>query len=143
MIVVDTGPLVALLDGDDRHHNLSRAWLGNTEDRLIVPVPVVTETCYFIERDSGPETEAAFLGSFGPDGPFEMADLEDGDWRRVTDLVRTYADLPLGVVDASVVAVAERLRVTTIASFDRRHFSVVRPAHVEHFALVPELASQS
>ena len=108
-----------------------------------MPVPVVTETCYFIERDSGPETEADFISSFGPDGPFEMADLEADDWRRVADLVRTYADLPLGVVDASVVAIAERMRVATIASFDRRHLSVVRPVHVKHFALVPALASQS
>jgi uncharacterized protein len=54
VIVVDTGPLVALLDADDRHHQRCRVWLAANNEALVVPVPVVTETCYFIERDSGP-----------------------------------------------------------------------------------------
>ena len=137
MIVVDTGPLVALLDTDDRHHDRCRAWLATSEAQLVVPVPVLTETCYFIERDSGPTTEADFLSSFGPAGPFEMADLRADDWARVIALIGTYADLPLGIVDASVVAVAERLGATHIATLDHRHFSVVRPAHIAAFELLP------
>jgi uncharacterized protein len=135
--VIDTGPLVALLDADDRHHDRCRSWLASTEDPLVVPVPVVTETCYFIERDSGPATEAEFLGSFGPGGAFEMVDLRADDWARVVDLIGTYADLPLGVVDASVVAVAERLGATHIATLDHRHFSIVRPARIPAFELLP------
>ena len=57
LIVVDTGPLVALLDADDRHHEHCRTWLAANEEPLFVPVPVVTETCYFIERDSGPRSK--------------------------------------------------------------------------------------
>ena len=139
MIVVDTGPLVALLDSDDRHHDRCRRWLASAGGPLIVPVPVLTETCYFVERDSGPQIEADFLDSFGPDGLFERADLHGDDWARIADLIRTYADLPLGVVDASVIVVAERLGATDVASLDHRHFSVVRPRHVSHFDLVPSL----
>jgi uncharacterized protein len=51
--------------------------------------------------------------------------------------VAAYGDLPLGSVDASVVAAAERLRATTVATLDRRHFGVVRPAHTEAFELLP------
>jgi predicted nucleic acid-binding protein len=51
--------------------------------------------------------------------------------------VAKYADLPLGTVDASVVAAAERLDLRTIATFDRRHFGVVRPRHLDSFELVP------
>ncbi|MFZ0666255.1 MAG: PIN domain-containing protein [Acidimicrobiales bacterium] len=137
MIVVDTGPLVALLDADDRHLERCRAWLAANTERLVVPVPVVTETCYFIERDSGPDIEADFLESFDPHGPFEMVHLQPSDWTRVTSLLRTYADLPLGVVDASVVAVAERLGATQIATLDLRHFTVVRPSHIPGFELHP------
>ena len=137
MIVVDTGFLVALLDADDRHHERCRTWLGANDEPLVVPVPVVTETCYFIERDSGPEIEADFLESFGPGETFEMIELRPGDWSRVADLVRTYADLPLGVVDASVMAIAERLGSTQIATLDHRHFTVVRPAHASTFELLP------
>ncbi len=56
---------------------------------------------------------------------------------RIAELVSVYRDLPLGTVDASVVAAAERLGVTEIATLDRRHFGVVRPAHVDAFELLP------
>jgi uncharacterized protein len=137
VIVVDTGLLVALLDADDRHHGRSRAWLAENEEPMVVPVPVITETCYFVERDSGPLTEAEFLASFESGGTFERADLHAQDWIRVGVLLRAYADLPLGVVDASVVAVAERLGISQIATFDHRHFTVVRPNHVASFDLHP------
>lgn len=64
--------------------------------------------------------------------PFEASDLA-----RISDLVETYADLRLGSVDASVIATAERLGASAIATLDRRHFTVVRPSHVAAFQLVP------
>ena len=137
MIVVDTGPLVALLDAGDRHHRRCRDWLSRTEVPLIVPVPVVTETCYFIERAGRPEIEAEFLASFDTGKRFQMVDLGADDWMRVRALVLDYADLPLGVVDASVVAVAERLGTPEIASLDHRHFTVVRPSHISSLTLLP------
>jgi uncharacterized protein len=60
-----------------------------------------------------------------------------GDWLRIAELVATYGDLPLGTVDASVVAAAERLDITDIATVDRRHFGVVRPGHTDAFTLLP------
>ncbi|MFC6074290.1 hypothetical protein [Microbispora bryophytorum] len=56
----------------------------------------------------------------------------------MSTLVETYASLPLGAVDASVVAVAERLGITEVATLDRRHFTVVRPQHTGAFMLLPE-----
>lgn len=64
--------------------------------------------------------------------PFEPADLV-----RIAELIETYADLRLGTVDASVLATAERLGTTTIATLDRRHFTILRPRHVDAFELVP------
>jgi uncharacterized protein len=61
------------------------------------------------------------------------------DYRRMATLVEQYDDLPLGGVDAAVVAIAERLGVTKIATVDRRDFSLVRPSHVNFFTLVPDL----
>lgn len=60
-----------------------------------------------------------------------------GDWLRIAQLVVVYRDLPLGAVDASVVAAAERLGATDVATLDRRHFGVVRPRHVDPFTLLP------
>lgn len=66
-----------------------------------------------------------------------MATVEATDWLRMAELVAQYRDLPLGTVDASVVALAERLRVTEIATLDRRHFAVVQPSHAPSFEIVP------
>ena len=65
-------------------------------------------------------------------------DLDPEDWARVRQLLERYADLPLNLVDASVVAVAERLEESAIATLDHRHFSVVRPRHVRRFELLPD-----
>jgi predicted nucleic acid-binding protein len=61
----------------------------------------------------------------------------DSEWVRIVELIEQYLGLPLGIVDASVVALAERHRVGVIATLDRLHLSFVRPAQVPGFALVP------
>jgi len=87
-------------------------------------------------RLGGSKAESAFLRSLR-DGVFTVVPLTSSDWGRMADLVDAYADLPLGTSDASVIAVAERLRVSEIATLDQRHFRVVRPCHVEAFTLLP------
>jgi predicted nucleic acid-binding protein len=64
-------------------------------------------------------------------------EMTQTDLERIAELITTYADFPLGSVDASVVAVAERLNVPEVATLDRRHFTVVRPRHVERLRLLP------
>ncbi|REK91460.1 PIN domain-containing protein [Streptomyces inhibens] len=104
--------------------------------RLLVPAPVVTETAWLIESRLGAQDEAIFIDLFAL-GTLEVVDLEPTDYTRVGELLRKYADFPLGSVDASVVAVAERLGLSEIATIDRRHFSAVRPQHVTAFSLLP------
>ena len=70
-------------------------------------------------------------------GEIYVEDPHPADFERIFELIETYRDLPLGTVDAAVVAAAERLEVTQIATLDHRHFSVVRPRHVEAFELLP------
>lgn len=140
MILVDTGVLYALADDDDTHHRACLLWLQATTDELVVPSLVITEAAYLIASRGGAEAEALFLDALAAGGRFGVAELDrDVDITRMSALVRTYANLPLGTVDAAVVAAAERLRVTTIATVDRRDFSIVRPAHVAAFTLVPDL----
>lgn len=94
------------------------------------------EIGYLLESRVGPQAEVAFLKSFGGDG-FHVAQLDDDDIPRLTELVETYIDLPLGIVDAAVITIAERLGLTEIATIDRRHFTVVRPRHIPAFTLLP------
>jgi predicted nucleic acid-binding protein len=107
---------------------------------LIVPVLVVTEVAYLIESRLGPEAEVRFLADLAS-GVLQVEALHQADVLRVAELVAKYSDLPLGTVDASVVATAERLKLETVATLDRRDFSVVRPQHVEAFELLPQPAS--
>jgi len=84
----------------------------------------------------GTEAEIRFIGDVAT-GNLIVEPVAAGDWLRIAELVGTYRDLPLGAVDASVIAAAERLDVNQVATLDRRHFTVVRPAHVAALSLVP------
>ena len=109
-------------------------------DDLIVPSLVITEAAYLIGSCGGSTAQALFLEALIPGGVFQIAELELAtDLPRIAALVRTYANLPLGTVDATVIAVAERLGADTVATTDPRDFSIARPSHVPAFTLVPDL----
>jgi predicted nucleic acid-binding protein len=103
---------------------------------LVVPELVVTEVAYLLADRIGPHAELQFGRSVAR-GELIVEPIRQEDWVRVVDLAERYLDLPLGLVDAAVVAVAERLGATTIATLDRAHFGVVRPRHAAAFRLVP------
>ena len=139
MILCDTGPIVAAaLIGDDHHYACVELFTGlHLANRsLLVPATVAAEVGYLLNRDAGADVEALFLSALA-DGDFSPVDLTAMDYRRAAELVRTYADLPLGTTDATVVAVSERLGVSDVATLDHRHFRVVRPRHVPAFTLLP------
>jgi predicted nucleic acid-binding protein len=89
-----------------------------------------------IESRLGARAEVAFVTSIAA-GDLALAELTAADWARSADLIGIFADLGLGLVDASIIAVAERLGLTTIATMNRRDFAVVRPAHCNTFELLP------
>ncbi|HUH68079.1 MAG TPA: PIN domain-containing protein [Mycobacterium sp.] len=135
-IVVDAGPLYAYVDADDAHHASSLELLQTHPGPLIVPTLVITEVVYMLGTRLGAETEVRFLGDLA-DGAFAVEPVAAGDWLRIAELVARYRDLPLGTVDASVVTTAERLGINEVATVDRRHFTIVRPCHIEAFTLLP------
>ena len=140
MILCDTGPLVAVaVRNDGNYHRCTELFTGLrlARRRLLVPMTVVAEVGYMLERRVGPRVEAAFLEAIA-NHDFEAVTLEDVDLARMAELVRQYDDLPLGTTDASVIAIAERLGISEIATLDRRHFTAVRPRHVEALTLLPE-----
>ncbi len=101
-----------------------------------MPTLVITEVAYLLGSRLGYGPEVRFLGDLAS-GAFNVEPVAARDWLRIAELVATYRDLPLGTVDASVIAVAERLGLHEIATVDRRHFTVVRPNHVGFFTLLP------
>jgi predicted nucleic acid-binding protein len=136
VLLVDTGVLVAAADTDDTHHEPCKALLEGDPGQLVTTAMVIAETAYLLDRQLGPRAEAALFASI-TDGNLTVENVGGDDWARIGELVSTYADLRLGGTDASLVALAERLGVTTIASLNRRHFTVVRPRHIDVFELLP------
>jgi uncharacterized protein len=139
VILCDTGPIVAAaLVGDDDHHACVELFTGMhlAKRPLLVPGTVVAEVGYLLAREAGARVEALFLTALA-DGDFQLIDLRAEDYRRSAALVETYADLPLSTTDATVIALAERLGISEVATLDRRHFSVVQPRHVPALTLLP------
>jgi len=135
-VLADTGALYALVNRSDAWHERVRTWWEANREPILVPVTVIPEAAYLIATRLGTAKEAAFVRGLGA-GEVEIEPLQPEDLTRAADLLTTYADLPLGFVDASIVAMAERLDVGTLVTTDRRHFAVVRPAHVPRLRLVP------
>jgi predicted nucleic acid-binding protein len=133
-VLVDSGVFIAAADRDQPAHGICARVLREHRDQLIVPSPVVPETAWFIEDRLGSAAEASFVRLIIS---MDVIDLVPIDYRRIVELIEIYADLGLGFVDASIVAVAERLNVSRLATLNHRDFSVVRPAHVAAFELLP------
>lgn len=136
-ILIDTGVLLGAIDADDSaHEDCSVLLERHASGGLLVPVTVIAEAAWQLETNVGVDAEAALLDAV-ISGELTVMDIVADDYVRAVELIRRYADLGLGLVDASVIAIAERLDVTTIATLDRRDFTVVRPAHCKAFELIP------
>jgi predicted nucleic acid-binding protein len=135
-LILDTGPLLAALDAADPDHARCAPLLSDAREDLVVPVLVLAELDYWCHERLGAHVWLAFLEDL-LEGAYRVEQPSPADLRRCHELQSTYDTLGLGVVDASVIALAERLGETRIATLDHRHFSAVRPAHTDGFDLVP------
>lgn len=133
-LIIDTGPLVALLDATDPDHERCATLLRETHESRIVPLCVLVEVEYLLRP--WPQALTALLADFDT-GAFELLDLPTRWLRRSGELIERYRDLPLGLVDATVIAATEMLGETKVATLDHRHFTVVRPTHTSALELLP------
>ena len=135
-LILDTGPLLAALDGADPDHEACAALvMGTTEDR-VVPSLVLAELDYWCSERLPAHAWLDFLddllaGVYRPEPPSTV------DLGRAREIQTKYQDLRIGIVDATVIALAERLGEDKVATLDRRHFATVRPAHVTALRLLP------
>jgi predicted nucleic acid-binding protein len=135
-ILVDTGPLYAMADRDDDWHSRVVRFLGRSRDELIVPVAVLPEAAYLLAAHLGPDAEGKLVRSV-VNGEMGLAELTTRDMRRALELLERYAAARIGFVDATVVATAERLKISRILTTDRRDFSLIQPRHCKAFELLP------
>jgi predicted nucleic acid-binding protein len=130
----DSGVLFAALDRSDRWHEPAVRLIASCRRPPLVPVTALAEVCYFTHKMLGAAVELAFIRDLA-EGAYAIVDVGDADLSRAVDLMTEYP--VIGFVDASLVAMAERLRIDTLATVDRRHFAPIRPRHLPAFTLVP------
>lgn len=135
MILVDAGPLVALIHRNDDRHEISRETLRSLDEPLGTVWPVFTEAMYLLGFSW--QAQAALWG-FVTRGALALLPLGEEDAPRMRELMKKYRDLPMDLADAGLVRAAERTGTETIFTFDRRDFSVYRPEGIGPFTIVPE-----
>lgn len=135
-ILVDTSGLYALVDARDPRHGDVRAHVEGTVESLLLPVTVLPEADYLVAGRLGVRVEIALWRSVLA-GEFGLEAFTAADLRRAVELIEQYSGSDIGLVDASIVAIAERLRIARILTLDHRHFGMIRPRHCPAFELVP------
>jgi predicted nucleic acid-binding protein len=128
--------LLAALDRRDQSHNACARLLSETREPRLIPAPVLVELDYFLTREFGPEPMESVLRDVKR-GALAIEALVEADYERVAELMSDYSDLRVGLVDAAVLAIVERLREPKLATLDTRHFAVMRPKHVKALTLLP------
>ena len=131
--LIDTGAVIALLDSSERHHEAVRSYLGQ---RLLLPMTLLAEIDYLVSKYLGDAVARAFFAGVER-GDLELLGFDNEDFARANAIMARYPSVPLGIADASVMALAERYQIKRILTLDRRHFSLVKPINMEYFELLP------
>ncbi|MGH7266264.1 MAG: type II toxin-antitoxin system VapC family toxin [Candidatus Rokuibacteriota bacterium] len=133
-VLVDAGPLVALLDRSDPHHAACRRALESIRDRLATVWPALTEAMYLLSFSW--EAQRA-LWEMVETEVLTLLPLDHRDAARMRELMRKYRSLPMDLADAALVRAAEREQLRRIFTLDRRDFQVYRPLRLGRFSIIP------
>ena len=133
-VLVDAGPLAAVLDRSDAHHEHCVNALKSLREPLLTVWPAFTEAMYLL-RGSWVAQDA--LWQMITSQSVALVPLDADDVARMRDLMRRYRTLPMDLADAALVRVAEREHIRQIFTIDRRDFTVYRPARLGRFAIIP------
>lgn len=135
-LVLDTGPILALLNANDANHSRCVDLVTAVGESLVVPAATLVEVDYWVRARLTVGVWRAFIEDVAA-GAYRLEPTAEPDVVRAAELEERYADLGLGFVDASVIALCERLEEPKVATLDRRDFSVVVPRHVPALELLP------
>ena len=136
-LLVDTGPLVTLADPNDSRRDDVARLLRDAPGPLVVPAPVTAEADYLIGVRVGPLARRRLLRDIAA-GRFEVAGLDRSEYAAALAVDERYADLDLGLADASIVVLCQRYRTRSIATFDHRCFRPLTPLQGGVFTLLPD-----
>jgi predicted nucleic acid-binding protein len=135
-VLVDTGPLVAILWEADRHHELCLRTLTQVREPLLSCWAVITEAAWILRRHPR-AIEKLLLGSNG--SFLALAPVSGAEAIPIAEIMNRYAGLRPQLADATLVYLARRDRINTIFTLDRRDFLVYRTARKGSFRIIPEV----
>jgi predicted nucleic acid-binding protein len=137
-VLIDTSFLLAAMFNKDENHQQARQAMQHLkgENVRLVPSPVAYELFYMIATRTTYE-RAVNVFTMLQSSAFEIVALNDSDMRRMTEIMQQYSDAEFDFADTALMAVAERLGINQIYTFDRRDFSIYRPRHNQSFELLP------
>ena len=136
MILVDTSGLLSALDESQRHHRDCAAVLNAAVPPLLLSPFVLAELDYLLMRHLGVPAQAALLDEVAR-GAYQLEPFDSADIARSKEIVDRYADLSIGLADASIVVLAERHGINTVLSLDERHFRAMRIDRRKRFKVLP------
>ena len=135
-VLLDSSALVAVASRRDRAHRAVTDALGQERSGIHVPHTVLVESAQVVTARVGKAAWTSLLRGV-LDSDWRVEPMTDEDLRRSADILDAYADSRMDFVDASVMAIAERLGAPRIYTLDRRDFTTMRPRHVDAFELLP------
>ncbi|MBO3459155.1 PIN domain-containing protein [Aetokthonos hydrillicola Thurmond2011] len=133
-IIADTSGIIALLDKDEQHHIAAVEIVRR--NNILIPATVLPEVDYITTKYLGERVARAFLEDL-VEGSFTYLSVELEDLAQASRIIEQYKDLPLGLVDASLVALVERYRIQRILTLDRRHFGLIQTEKIDYLELLP------
>ncbi|WP_428121570.1 PIN domain-containing protein [Candidatus Poriferisodalis sp.] len=136
MIVADTSALIAFYSESGPQHDAVASWLAEHNGTMVVSPYVVAELDYLVATRKGVDAELAVLTELAS-GAYELAEIGPADVAVAASVIERDRDLGIGLIDASLVVLAERYRTNTILTLDRRHFGALRSLSGEPLHIVP------
>ena len=135
-LITDSSFLIALYNLGDAHHLKADGFAAGNTEAVLVPDLVLPEVSFLLERDLGYANRLNFFDLFNDSHARLIPALQE-DLPRVYEIALQYSSARFDLVDCCIMAIAERLNITRIATFDRRDFSIFRPRHCDFLELLP------
>ncbi len=134
--LADTSFIFAVIDESNAGHKDARTLYKSLPDCILLPVTVLPELAFLMGRSGGTLSVVAMIRTLRA-SDIRFVDLWPEDYDRTAEILEEYADTRIDFVDATIMALAERLNVTRILTLDRRDFALYRPVHCSHFEILP------
>ena len=134
MIIVDTGPFIALFDKSDHYHDICHNILSSIKPPMLTTLPVLTEAFYMLNFSWHIQDR---LWNFIIQENIKIVSLSNKQLSRCRELMKKYHDLPMDFADASLIAAAEAENISTVFTLDHKDFKVYRGRQKKQFKLLP------